>query len=514
MPLSQLTRLRAAIIVIGFALTLFCLDASHQAMVGAAALFVLPVLIWLLVSNAVKEAPPFDDKAFHRTRPVTAGQVFRHLAGFHLLVLAGLLAVVLAYTWHFNLGGRAILAGVLIIAVAWIAIVSQFGIVASLLSSPKHWKGWGAVAVMLIPAILLFWYCVSFSKHFGWPSLVGLPLAAAVLYPPVWWLVAAKRRWVLGTVLGLVIGAAIPWISLLVRVPHSWTYGNYPWRKPELSIRRLKQPAEVAGMVADQATVSRGLEVRGLEPDEFIYVSNVGIVCPPSASDCMGTSFESDRVLSEMGSTGFSADPQGRLIPATASLFRAMGEEVPPLGKIPVWPQVVNTDSYLQRYLGLPVRSLNDFNKDRQPLSPATATRTWGISGATFRWVKVLDVRAKDGGSAKLPGTGVIRVLPLEENSSDSAIIVRVIEDCFHWRLIGHDIPAVMVRDSGGRPRFISLNSRLPARKGFLIFERDHEFRQSNSSPIRMQDALRDASLEVYWPEQRGAFEAKLPPPE
>ena len=96
MPLSLMTHLRGAIIVAIFAFAFLWLEISSQLFVGMISLFLMPLLIWLLVSNAVKEAPPFDDTAFHRTRPVTAGQVYRHVVGFHLLVLGCVLLVILS----------------------------------------------------------------------------------------------------------------------------------------------------------------------------------------------------------------------------------------------------------------------------------------------------------------------------------------------------------------------------------------------------------------------------------
>lgn len=506
MPLSFLTRLRGAIIVATFIFALFCLNGVALVWFAGTTLLVLPLLIWLLVSNSVRDAPPFDDSAFHRTRPVTNGQVFSHLVGFHLLVLAVVLAVLLAYCWWSNLGWREISTGMLSISVPWFALVSLFGIVASLATSRQHSKAWGFLALLLIPVLSflgVFWYPATQGRHVFWPSLAGMLLAAAALYPPVWWLVAVKRRWLAGNLLGMAIGIAIPWLSLAAQLPDSWMDGHDRWRTPGLAILRLKEPAEA--MTAGQAVASRVLEVRGLGPDEFIQIHDMTLA---------GSS--SEPVLSEMSQAGFSADENGRWIPMSASLIRVAGVPFSAAENLPVW-QTSGVHGNRHRLEGGAFLSSRSpyHNRGREPLSAATQALPWFVSGSTYRWVKVIDAPTTDGGRSRLPSGGRMRLFPLKEDRGDFAITLRVTESPRKEFRSYTQPPVIVARDSRGGARILELNlvNECP---GFLVETCDYEFRGSPTSADRLEKLaiLRDARLEVYWPEFRGHFQLTLPSPQ
>jgi hypothetical protein len=516
MPLSPLTRLRAAIIVIAFAFTLFGLDVSLQAWVGAAALFVLPLLIWLLVSNAVKDAPPFDESAFHRTRPVTAGQVFRHLAGFHLLVLAGLLVILLAYAWRMNLGWREIALGVVLLGVPWIALVSLFATVASLTTSAKHGKGWGPLTLLLLPAISvlgLTWAVVT-KKNVA-PNLAGLPVVAAILYPALWWLVAAKGRWTLGCFLGLASGVAFPWIISRIKTPDFTVYLREPVQSAELSIQRLKNSADAEGMAENQGSLSQLLEIRGLGPDEFMGISNLKF----RNRDEIFTAeyFEPDRYFGDIGGAAVSTDANGRLIPAIASLFHVVALENTPATRFPVWAYRSSEvgASELAEFLWPSMRSRQ---RDRLATSDSTAG-SWFLRGSVYRWEKVLDTTAKEGGRAKLGGGGVVVMCPVDPSMSQAWIVVRCIQGLHpsdHGLRRLH--PVLVARGPNGLRRFVEPNPLFPlnpSTRGFLVDQTDFLFqaRWPDSQTYGQDTGLEDLRLELYWPVFRGSFNATLPPP-
>ncbi len=520
MPLSKLTLLRGALIVAFFAFALFHTDAWRGWVVAAASLFVLPLLTWLLVSNAVKEAPPFDDTAFHRTRPVTAGRVFRHLAGFHLLVLAGMLGVILILGWFFNLGAREIAPGMLMVTVPWIALVALFATVASLSTVPERWNGWGAVTLLLLPAISFL--LLSFS--FGWTSIewtiFGMPLAGAVIYPALWWLVAVKRRWFLGCGLGLTTGLVLPWvpIPLDLSVPGRLLYGDSRQRVPEPVIRRLKDPAAAAGMVEEQAELSRLLEVRGLGPDEFIGSVKMDSIRerPPGESHPL---YDMEPAFQEMYLTAFSTNANGRLVPATTALFHVVNSGSAAGSGHPIpGDRIHNRSSALSEseLLGLPVNGRRH-RHGYESLPIETTELPWSFSGTTFRWVKVLEVPATKGGRAKLPDGGVIQLLPPDRNLADFVFTVRVMQGRHRPEPLGRgSLPALVARDADGRARLIQGHAmgRTTSFR-FLIREREFEYRKPSAhpQPLAGSDALQTTRLEVYWPEYRGFFRATLPPP-
>lgn len=511
MPLSLLTRLRGVIIVAAFAFALLWLEISDQMLAGVIALFLMPLLFWLLVSNAVKDAPPFDDTAFHRTRPVTAGKAYRHLVGFHLLVLACILLLVLAYVWRFNLGWREALSGSIAVVIPLIALVSLFGATASLWTSSKHWKGWPFVLLLLLPAISLLLFCSSMVREPRSIPVATLTFAGALIYPALWWLVAARRRWFLGSVLGLLVGILMPWISLPIGDPYEWfshpvqERTPVPERTPALAIRRLKTPANTETMVNDQAAISRSMEILGLGPDEFVRVSRMGI----SSLNSQGrpSSFSTASAVGDMPNTNFCTTKDGELIPATVSLLRAIGNETVTMPWWDSYPEQHRRHT-LEDLLRLPTRTFSMARNENRPPSPEMETFEWSISGESFRWLKILDVAATKGGRAKFPDTGTIRILPLEETSGDFTLTMQMTGS--NWIDL-----AVVAKTPDGKARLIDLQASGTPRQGFLTSETEFEFRnQTDKSPgAERRKILRDSRIEVYRAESRGTFSAILPPP-
>jgi hypothetical protein len=509
MPLSLLTRLRGVTIVAVFAIALLWLEISDQMWAWATGFLLMPLLIWLLVSNAIKDAPPFDDTAFHRTRPVTAGQVYRHLVGFHLLLLGCILLVVLAYVWRFNLGVREAIFGTIAMMIPLIAIGSLFGTMASLWTSPAHWKGWPFFLLLLIPAISLFAFIASFLRQPQEISFASLTFAGCIIYPALWWLVAVRRRWFLGNALGLFVGIAMPWISLPVALPQEWLWQPPPQHTPH-QIKRLKSPATPEGMVDGQTPVSRLLQVRGLAPDEFIQVTRMTSQKNP---------YGHGDVLNDLAESNFCTDKEGRLIPAAASLFRVMGYGSTDL---PWWDNSPDEAWHrtIEDHMRLPIRRYANDKRRPQVPSAEVEAHGWRVQGLSYRWVKVLDVPAVDGGRTKLPGKGTIRVLPLEETSGDFSLTLRVIKaELIPWSsgTSGSPIsPVVIAKSSDGKARFIELQGPGASQHGFLAAETEYEFRDQTHQARGDErlKVLRDSRVEVYWADLQGLFSANLPPPE
>ena len=502
MPLSPLTRLRGAIIVAIFALLLFRYDGATFG--------VLPLLLWFLVSNAVKEAPPFDESAFHRTRPVSAARAFRHLMGFHLLVFAGILVVLLSYAWHMNLGWRQIAYGTALLGAPGVVFVSLFATIASLSTSNQHWKGWGFVALVLMPAISIFGLERAISaRWYEKPSLHGLPIVAAVLYPALWWYVSTKRRWAHGIFMGLAAGVALPWIFTV----HMPPLGINLLKQPPLSgltIQRLTSSADAEGMAEDQASVSRLLEIRGLGPDEFI--GGISLWKLREREHARGP-LEADRNLSDMGGTAFATDTKGLLIPATASLFHAMGLETTPPTTFPVWDwnsSELNAHG-LATFLWLPIRAGKDPYRRRETFD--SAERTWSMGANIYRWERLLDTTAKKGGRVRLRSGGVVEMLPIEARETQFEITARSTRG-LDLQYSGH-LPALVATGRSGIRRFVKCDGVVGLKGGFLVEMSDLQFRapRSKSQIDDEVTSLENMRLELYWPVLRGSVNVTLPPP-
>jgi hypothetical protein len=357
-------------------------------------------------------------------------------------------------------------------------------------------------------------------------SLPAMPIVAAILYPALWWLVAAKGRWTLGCLLGLLIGIAIPWVSSGIAIPlvrlgiseHFTSTHLHPQpQKTDLSIRRLTSSSNAKGMVEDQASVSRFLEIGGLGPDEFIGGIRILRLRNREEMPALGDG-ESDRYLGDMEGTAFSTDADGLLIPATASLFHAMGWVKTAESRFPVWSAKSSevSEVELASWFSLPLRYPN---RRRPAETFESAERVWAMEGAIYRWEKVLDTTAKRGGRTRLPGGGVVEMFPVDPSLPVFEVVVRRIRGFSQFEPDFPRLhPVLVARGESGLPRFVAPDlpfSNRPLTLGFLLKEREFQFRAplASSPTNRQTKAVENMRLELYWPVFRGSFEATLQPP-
>lgn len=530
MPLSFLTRLRGVLVVGIVVLCLLLVEVGQQVWISVAIF-----LVWMPVSSAVKDAPPFDDTAFHRTRPLTPLQVFGRIAGFHLLLLVAILASLAAYGWYYNVGIREIAIGASWLTVMWIAVVSLFGTVATLLTSTRHSKGWGLVVGIIAPALstyAMFWFAFKASQGGGdsgfRPSLTGMGLGAALIYPALWWLVATKLTWRLGYGLALLVGASLPWVSPFLKVGESrYAPTETALQTQDLEFRRLATPVSADGHHPNQASVSHLIEIKGLAQDEFIIEDDLWMHLAPSTPGS-NSQKTSDKVLNEMDGTAFATDSAGHLIPATAALYHTMGLGTARDADFPIWRTDQEDrspdDDYRRKFrpitdlLRLRIRSTHDDNPSRNPLSPETARLTWEFSGSRHRWVKVLESSGSESRRARLPGGGVVKLTPPKAypEDFDLSLQITIPRHCgrLWWR---SPRPAVIARTSDGKIGLVDVveaqGTPFFGQEGFLTRHTRLHFRQKLNHPQELAE-LRSARLEVYWPEYQGSFKVMLSPPE
>ncbi|HEY1121488.1 MAG TPA: hypothetical protein VGE67_07795, partial [Haloferula sp.] len=411
MPLSFATRLLGVLVAAALVIALAFAEFDHEGYIAIGILGSIPFLIWMLVSAAAKDAAPFDDTAFHRTRPITRDKVFRHLAGFYLLLLAGIFLILASYGWYFNLAAWEVAVGALFVAIPSIALVSLFATVASLTTSTSHSKAWGPLAGLVIPAlstVAMCWVAFKYPSLFGdqieirYPSYPDMAVAAAVLYPLLWWLVSTRRvSWRLGCGLALQIGILLPWISPMIKVLH-WFPAPPRYRIPleDLKGQRFRPDIAEPPLDPDQVPISRLIAVQGLAPDEFIGGLSLSMSYEYPAPGSSDWRLGSDKVLDGMNRTAFSTDITGRLVPATASLFHAVGLKPGDEAELPIlgWEsnsrdrRPINKRALMRLLLTLPIRPNYDYNLARNPLSPETSLLPWELNGDRYQWVKVLEV--------------------------------------------------------------------------------------------------------------------------
>jgi len=222
MPYSPFTRLMAVLLVLGYALGLLYPD-DRAYVWGWYAMSCLPVLLAVFVWTSVKDAPPFDDQAFHRSLPPGPGYAFWTVLRIFLVILAGIAVAVGVYCSIFHFGWRAISFGIAALTLPVFGYLAACAIAASVASSREHTKIWGWLAVLAVPVFSaaiadrlvdpseqlpqqsgLFYF-----SHFRTMTAAGV-----ILYPLIWWLVAVRGRRALGMAFVVLTGFLMPWLYL------------------------------------------------------------------------------------------------------------------------------------------------------------------------------------------------------------------------------------------------------------------------------------------------------------
>ncbi|RYD75941.1 MAG: hypothetical protein EOP84_17550 [Verrucomicrobiaceae bacterium] len=280
MPYSPFTRFLGCVLVALVLLGLLWPDdrALEWAWHGTGA---MAVLLAIFTWSAVKNAPPLDDRAFQHCLPPGANRAFFRMVWIHVLVLAGVSFAVILYCALWNFGWRAMSWGVVMLAIPAWALMSAVGVASSAGTSQQHWKSAGWFAIFAPPVfswVVLYWMYENAEKYVPeavyFTPLRTVVLTAAVLYPLVWWLIAARKRRGLGLILGGATSALLPWLMV---------YGDF------VKDERQYVPQEVRARFAGtgSVTVSRKpfagsdrdyigvedlIDVQGLAEGEFTCV--------------------------------------------------------------------------------------------------------------------------------------------------------------------------------------------------------------------------------------------------
>jgi hypothetical protein len=155
MPRSPLTWFIALAIVLFHALALF-VQRTGEMPVMDSALGATCLLVILLGWSATRDAPPFSDRAFHRTLPPGDGVAFRSVLAIHLLVLLGISVVIAIYCLYFNFGWESVGRGTVFLTLPLAIFMAIFGIGAAIASSPGKERFLGLPLILGVP-VCSFW---------------------------------------------------------------------------------------------------------------------------------------------------------------------------------------------------------------------------------------------------------------------------------------------------------------------------------------------------------------------
>lgn len=545
MPHSPFTRFFGLAIVVGYFLALLWPDES-AALWGWQTMIVLPIVIGIFSWSAVRDAPPFDDQAFHRVLPPGDGVAFRRVLMIHGMVLAGIAVAVIIYCRIYNFSGSAMAYGIAILTVPVWTLMAASGVANSLSTSRQSGITWPYLAIFAIPALSAFFICwlrahpyfAGFGFYYGYryplgEGLMTIAVAGAVLYPIIWWLVAVKRHRTLGFGLGIATGLLIPW---MYGVLGHLTSRDEPPQKSHVTItRKAAAPADGKWIRVDDV-----LSVDGLREGEFADL-NLSV----NRNGFNAFEVPDDPALEEAGvrysPTIAGRFGDGKLSWGETAVWNHLRGQIPSNETFEFWwRQRENVPMHLSflRPGGTTLIASPDGDPSRGPFpyrqnktEVEFASTKWELwSSGVFVFGKAGEIDASNGGTCKLPGGGLLRVSPMkQENGACSISFRRYFED--PWQLDGEPwfglkspedrwtaTPWVIAVDRSGKRAFAlpAANAVDQERKAMLGQFTDLMLflgKAKTGDELARMEMLRRCRLHVFWPEWVAPLQQEIPPP-
>lgn len=544
MPLSPFTRIFGLAIVAAYFLAVLWPDES-AALWGWQTMIALPIVIGLFSWSAVRDAPPFDDQAFHRVLPPGDGVAFRRVLMIHGMVLAGIAVAVIIYCRIYNFSGSAMAYGIAILTIPVWTLMAASGVANSLSTSRQSGITWPYLGIFAIPALSAFLICwlrdhpdfADFRKsyRYRYPLREGLStiaVAGAVLYPIIWWLVAVKRRRALGLGLAIATGLSIPWMygAAMHRGPR-----DEPPVKSHVTItRKASVPAD-----GKWIRVNETLSVDGLRKGEFadldLSVNQNGLSAYEVPDDPAEVGVHQSSIIA-----GRFED--GTLSWGETAAWHHLRSQVPSLETFQFWwSQRESVPTHLAflrpgktALFGGPYGDTSRKPASiRQKKTEAEFSSTkWDLwSPGVFIFEKAGEVDVSDGGTCKLPGGGILRVNPLKQEGKGSSISFRrYYED--PWQSGGEPWfglkspenrwtarPWVIAVDPTGKHAF-ALPSAFPVGQDqkvmlgqfmdYLLYTGEAK----TADELARVEMLRHCRLHIFWPEWVAPLQREILPPQ
>lgn len=297
------------------------------------------VLVVLLGWSATRDAPPFGDRAFHRTLPPGNGVAFRGVLLIHVWVLLGISLAIAIYCACFNFGWEAVGYGLTFRTLPLAAFAMIFGVCAAITSSPGRERYLGLPLILGVP-LFSFW-AIPWRKLIGvepsgggsWLWLAGAEVLVTIFYLAVWWLVSVRGRKMFAMLVTTIFGLWLPWLPEILA-------GSI--------LRITKKPVEILTASpmessvkwhrkifpdpkGDWIPVSQVLNVVGLKPGEVARMKYLWIGGGSKRARVwhLGT-----RPWGEGGSLDASIAKDGSIHWGRQALVESLREQMPPLEEI------------------------------------------------------------------------------------------------------------------------------------------------------------------------------------
>ena len=477
MPFSIPTRLLGALIAAGFACAL--LAPSPEAMAwGKAASPVLALLLPWFTLRAVREAAPFDDRAFHRTLPVSDALALWRIVRLHLWVVGAAGVAVALRAGHFNLSWPTAIWGMAAVALPLLALSSYAGFLASLLIPWHRRAGWIVFFLAVLPASL---WSAGILPHSEPRWLDGMPAfglhrvstTILLVFPALWWLVAVRRRARVPVFLAAATAVLAPWISLFD--PLEWSEGKLVRRDPFAAGAHLEPVPESDGAFA----------LHGLAAGEFVRMQTG----------------EGARAARRSSWADFAPADDGSLLDGSLRLVEVLVEELPR----PATPDPASL-------VAGATKTVSTYPGDYSPALPYPNFPTVADAshpGRVYRWMKLTEVPAEAESRLRLPGGGIMILKPAEGLDGGFS---HVAELCFD-RLAAPSLrnrlrpgPVVIAIGDDGRSELLSFESQGPFAHFMMNLLRLETRRipLADATSRWKREWFRRATFHVFWAESRG----------
>ena len=554
MPHSPFTRFLATVIVALYALALLWPD-DRAYVWGWYAMASLPIILGVFTWSAVRSAAPFDDRSFHRILPPGDGHAFFRVLWIHLLVLAGISLAVLIHCWSYNFGWQAMTYGIAMLTIPVWAFISATGLACSLASSTQHWRSMGWIAIFAMPLFswaMMYWARSGFDPEWPnrdvyFPQLRGVVLAAAGLYPLIWWLAAVARKRGLGILFGSATGALLPWLYVyggFVKAPSS----DDLYKLAEKSQERISSTLKLTRKPLPEnpppwIPISDLLSAEGLAEGDFVYLT--WFLNPPDVEKraYMPTYEVRDEMVPENGGVRYVEltvqRSNGVIGWGQDSFWQGMRSQFPGDYKFEYWDRSLNRPSS-------PLVVMKPGRVVNHAQGPHTGERMFGYKNLTLerfksepwtirvlppaKWQLLGESETTHGKSFRLPHGGVIKMMPLElEDGGHFKIKFRHFDeelwqadgpwfgDARRYQTAWTDL-RIVIADDASRTLFAvdalsyGQNSKIMlGRSSLSSFDAG-----ANDSPEQTKriEMLRHARVYVFLMEAKGPFEEfELPPP-
>lgn len=528
MATSPLTRLLIALTLLAFPGVFVWLEDGSTGLTGSflgASIVLLIATIW----KVVRDYAPFDDRAFHRTRPGGDARAFRKATMTLTLLLIAIASMAAVRGVVLNLGWRATVASSFIVLTLLTCLTGAVATGFSLETDRRDMARRIALVMLGVPVAILLWNRAG-SFMPGWRSIMDIDyqttfimlwaVIGSIGYALAWWLASARKRWTVALGIAGCLGAVLPFLP---RYPFVFN-DDFPSLPVSPVVVERTAAAEAPGKrsFGGMYCIEGQLTARGLKDGEFVGFHKL-IHRDPGAA--VFQAFMSPGRNGVAGSHLWRGILWNRSAPASSGQRMMIEYLVAQLPEPRVFDSRGDLD-FMENWAG----TIYYGGAKARLAVEEIAQSSWHVNGTVYRWESAGDFPVAEGGWGQLPDEGAVRVMPADPRlavnmNSLGLRITRPLDffskhprgsrhsDKGHWILT--DLPVVLLRDPlDGKVRWLQVH---PGKTGQGLASQWENFAISlenkDARPEQRPSLLR-SRLYLFIPRPVGTVDATLPPAE